>query len=299
MQKWVIATLRVNSLWRRQWSSPECEVQNPAIILCAAQTTSGISKTIPAAHQKRFCADRYGSAPVPRRAPLEATGGRINLKLGQEDAVLADGCRLRSVAAITQGVAPHASRQADKNRLEHRQSGHSVDRGSTAARCAHLRCAGRSAPHGGTTRRGARPTGYVSGNDRGWHGTAPTSGLQGPLGSAALKAKTTLVDLRRADFVPARSLDESISCASSIDLPAVQLTNLACTMPGRQSSEPPESCSAVGPHGSADFTGELAGTETSAGGSSAGYDSSRHAFRRSRMCRARSMSVLCILRRPP
>jgi hypothetical protein len=46
-----------------------------------------------------------------------------------------------------------------------------------------------------------------------------------------LKTKTTLVDLRRADFVPAQPLDESISCASSADLPAVQLKNLACTMP--------------------------------------------------------------------
>src|SRR6185437_10203269 len=58
----------------------------------------------------------------------------------------------------------------------------------------------------------------------------PTSGCRDQ-GSAALKTKTTLVDLRRADFVPARSLDESISCASDADLPAVQLTNLACTMP--------------------------------------------------------------------
>jgi AsmA protein len=72
----------------------------------------------------------------------------------------------------------------------------------------------------------------VSGNDRGWRGTLHADvWLQGPLGSAALKTKTTLVDLRRADFVPARSLDESMSCASNADLPAVKLTNLACTMP--------------------------------------------------------------------
>jgi AsmA protein len=72
----------------------------------------------------------------------------------------------------------------------------------------------------------------VSGNDRGWRGTLHADvWLQGPLGAAALKTKTTLVDLRRADFVPARPLDESLSCASVADLPAVQLTNVACTLP--------------------------------------------------------------------
>jgi hypothetical protein len=72
----------------------------------------------------------------------------------------------------------------------------------------------------------------VSGNDRGWRGTLHADvWLQGPLGSATLKTKTTLVDLRRADFVPARTLDESVTCTSSADLSAVQLTNLACTMP--------------------------------------------------------------------
>jgi AsmA protein len=72
----------------------------------------------------------------------------------------------------------------------------------------------------------------VSGNDRGWRGTLHADvWLQGPSGSAKLKTKTTLVDLRRADFVPARSLDESMTCDSSADLPAVRLTNLACTMP--------------------------------------------------------------------
>src|SRR5215469_6004644 len=72
----------------------------------------------------------------------------------------------------------------------------------------------------------------VSGDDRGWRGTLHADvWLQGPLASAALKTKTTFVDLRRTDFVPAHSLDESISCESSADLPAVRLTNVTCTMP--------------------------------------------------------------------
>ena len=72
----------------------------------------------------------------------------------------------------------------------------------------------------------------ISGNDRGWRGTLHAdASLQGPLGSAALKLNITLDDLRRADFVPANSLDESIVCESTADLPAVRLSDLTCNVP--------------------------------------------------------------------
>ncbi len=173
---------------------------------------------------------RAGAAP--RFPYIEATGGRINLKLGQEkmpfsltDADFAlwlpspqvwqvrlDGKPTRTDSNIgdpgtvrVEGSLQRASRMQDVP----------VD----------LHAMWYDAPLGEASK-------LVSGNDRGWRGTLHADvWLQGPLGSAALKTKTTLVDLRRADFVPARPLDESVSCASSADLATVQLTNVTCTMP--------------------------------------------------------------------
>ncbi len=72
----------------------------------------------------------------------------------------------------------------------------------------------------------------VSGDDRDWRGTLHADlWLQGPLGAAAVKTRITLVDLRRADFVPAHSLDESMSCTSSADVPGARLANVACEVP--------------------------------------------------------------------
>lgn len=230
----VVATLRVSSLWQRRVEFSEVKFEDPSVNLVRSKdgrwNLEGVLlhashvDTAPTAQQ------RAGSAP--RFPYIEATGGRINLKLGSE--------KMPFSLTDADFALWLPSPQVWRVRLEGKPSRTDSNIGDPgtvrvegslqrAARMqdvpVDLHASWYDAPLGEASK-------LVSGNDRGWRGTLHADiWLQGPLGAAALKTKTTFVNLRRADFVPARPLDESISCASSADLPAVQLTNLACTMP--------------------------------------------------------------------
>ena len=230
----VIATLRVSSLWQRRVEFSSVKFENPSVNLVrSADGRWNLENVLlHASHVDTAPTAQERAGSTPRFPYIEATGGRINLKLGQEkmpfsltDADFAlwlpspqvwhlrlEGKPMRTDSNI--GDPGTVRVEGSLQRAAHMQDV-PVD----------LHAMWYDAPLGEASK-------LVSGNDRGWRGTLHADvWLQGPLGNAALKTKTTLVDLRRADFVPARPLDESVSCASIADLPAVQLTNLACTMP--------------------------------------------------------------------
>jgi hypothetical protein len=230
----VIATLRLSSLWKQRVEFSSVKFEDPSVNLVRSGDGRWNLENVllHASHVDTAPTAQQRPGVTPRFPYIEATGGRINLKLGQEkmpfsltDADFAlwlpspqvwhvrlEGKPMRTDSNIgdpgtvrVDGSLQRAARMQDVP----------VD----------LHARWYDAPLGEASK-------LVSGNDRGWRGTLHADvWLQGPLGSATLKTKTTLVDLRRADFVPARTLDESITCASSADLPSVQLTNLACTMP--------------------------------------------------------------------
>ena len=230
----VIATLRVSSLWQRRVEFSRVKFEDPSVNLVRSPEGRWNLENVllHASHVDTAPTAQQRPGPAPRFPYIEATGGRINLKLGQE----------KTPFSLTDAdfALWLPSPQVWRVRLEGkptRTDSNIGDPGTVrvegslqrAARMqdvpVDLHASWYDAPLGEASK-------LVSGDDRGWRGTLHADvWLQGPLGSAALKTKTTLVDLRRADFVPARSLDESISCASDADLPAVQLTNLACTMP--------------------------------------------------------------------
>jgi AsmA protein len=230
----VIATLRLSSLWQQRVEFSRVKFENPSVNLVrnADGRWNLENVLLHASHVDTAPTAQRRPGSTPRFPYIEATGGRINLKLGQEkmpfsltDADFAlwlpspQVWRVRLEGKPTRTDSnigdPGAIRVEGTLQRAARMQDVPVD----------LHASWYDAPLGEASK-------LVSGNDRGWRGTLHADvWLQGPLGSAALKTKTTLVDLRRADFVPARSLDESVSCASAADLPAVQLTNLACTMP--------------------------------------------------------------------
>ena len=263
----VIATLRVSSLWQRRVEFSRVKFENPSVNLVrSADGRWNLENVLlHASHVDTAPTAQQRPGPAPRFPYIEATGGRINLKLGQE--------KMPFSLTDADFALWLPSPQVWRVRLEGkptRTDSNIGDPGTVrvegslqrAARMqdvpVDLHASWYDAPLGEASK-------LVSGDDRGWRGTLHADvWLQGPLGSAALKTKTTLVDLRRADFVPARSLDESISCASSADLPAVQLTNLACTMP-IEDAEPHRDCSAAdGSDRTASGAGDLAGAEASA-----------------------------------
>lgn len=230
----VTATLRLSSLWQQRVEFSEVKFEDPSVNLVRSAdgrwNLEGV--LLHASHVDTAPTAQQRAGAAPRFPYIEATGGRINLKLGNE--------KMPFSLTDADFALWLPSPQVWRVRLEGkptRTDSNIGDPGTVrvegslqrAARMQEvpvdLHASWYAAPLGEASK-------LVSGNDRGWRGTLHADvWLQGPLGSAALKTKTTLVDLRRADFVPARSLDESISCASSADLPAVQLTNLACTVP--------------------------------------------------------------------
>ena len=230
----VVATLRVSSLWKRRVEFSSVKFVDPSVNLVrnadgrwnleSVLLHASRVDTAPTAQRK--------AGPEPRFPYIEATGGRINLKLGQEkmpfsltDADFAlwlpspqtwrvrlEGKPTRTDANI--GDPGTVRLEGELQRAEHMQDV-PVD----------LHASWYDAPLGEASK-------LVSGNDRGWRGTLHADvSLQGPLGAAALKTKLTFVDLRRADFVPVHSLDESISCTSMADLPGAALSNVACEVP--------------------------------------------------------------------
>ena len=230
----VTATLRLSSLWQQRVEFSRVKFENPSVNLVRSAdgrwNLEGV--LLHASHVDIAPTAQQRAGAAPRFPYIEATGGRINLKLGQ----------VKMPFSLTDAdfALWLPSPQVWRVRLEGKPSRTDSNIGDPgtvwvegslqrAARMqdvpVDLHARWYDAPLGEASK-------LVSGNDRGWRGTLHADvWLQGPLGSAALKTKTTLVDLRRADFVPARPLDQSISCASNADLPAVQLTNLTCTMP--------------------------------------------------------------------
>jgi AsmA protein len=230
----VTATLRVSSLWQRRVEFSDVKFKDPSVNLVRSADGRWNLEAVllHASHVDTAPTAQQRPGPTPRFPYIEATGGRINLKLGQE--------KMPFSLTDTDFALWLPSPQVWRVRLEGKPTRTDSNIGDPGTvriegslqRAAHmqdvpvdLHASWYDAPLGEASK-------LVSGNDRGWRGTLHADlWLQGPLGSGSLKTKTTFVDLRRADFVPARSLDESISCTSSADLPAVQLTDLACTVP--------------------------------------------------------------------
>lgn len=230
----VDATLRVGSLWQRRVEFSTVKFVNPSVNLVrnpeGRWNLEGVLlhasrvDTAPTAQRK--------AGPEPRFPYIEATGGRINLKLGQE--------KMPFSLTDADFALWLPSPQTWRVRLEGKPTRTDSNIGDPGVvrvegslqRAAHmqdvpvdLHASWYDAPLGEASR-------LVSGNDRDWRGTLHADvSLQGALGSAALKTRITLVDLRRADLVPAHLLDEAISCTSIADLPGARLSNLTCQVP--------------------------------------------------------------------
>jgi AsmA protein len=71
----------------------------------------------------------------------------------------------------------------------------------------------------------------LSGSDAGWRGKLTVNAtLAGKLGAASLTAKAHLEELRRADFVPARTLELTTDCAGTLDITTAVVTAPICKL---------------------------------------------------------------------
>ncbi|HEX4156411.1 MAG TPA: AsmA family protein [Acidobacteriaceae bacterium] len=230
----VEATLRVRSLWKRRVEFSTVSFTQPSVNLVRdAEGHWNLENVlVHASHVDSAPTVQAKPGPTPRFPYIEATGGRINIKLGEEkmpfsltDADFALWLPSPQVWRVRLEGKPA---RTDRNigdpgtvRLEGSlQGAEHMDEVPI-----DLRASWHDAPMGEASR-------LVTGDDRGWRGTLHwDAALQGKLGAATLRMKVTMDDLRRADLVPAQSLDVSVSCTSRANLPAGMLENVACKMP--------------------------------------------------------------------
>jgi hypothetical protein len=233
----VEATLRPSSLWRRQvefstirFIEPSLNlVRNPdgkwnlqSLLMHAARVN-----TAPTAQRK--------AGPQPRFPYIEATGARVNLKLGNEkkafsltDADFAlwlpspQQWRLRLEAK----PARTDTNIADPGTL--RLEG-SLERAATMADVpVDLRASWEGAPLGEASK-------LLNGEDAGWRGNLTLDAtLTGKLGAAKLATKLHFEDLRRADFVPAKSLDVQLDCGGTLEMMTALVHSPACALEGQK-----------------------------------------------------------------
>jgi len=236
----VEATLRISSLWRRQ-------IEISTIRLQVDENGSGASLNIvrnaqgrwnlqdilmQASHANTAPTDQRKPGPAPRFPYIEATGARINLKLGNEkmpysltDADFALWLPSPQQWHIRLKAKPARTDTNTSDTGELQLEGTLGRAPQLAAIPINLTASWAHAQMGEATR-------LLTGNDQNWRGTVEAGAtLIGQLGAANLTANIHLIDLRRADFFPARLLDVSTHCTAAADFTLLTLTNATCAIP--------------------------------------------------------------------
>ncbi|MGI4829310.1 MAG: AsmA family protein [Janthinobacterium lividum] len=230
----VEASLRLGSLWRRRVEFSSVRFIEPSINLVRNREGRWnlANVLLHASHVETAPTVQRRAGPAPRFPYIEATGGRVNLKLDEEklpfsltDAEFALWLpspnhwrvRLRGEPART-----------DTNlndpgvfRLEG-----ALERAGVAGDVPiDLHASWHNAPLGEASR-------LLAAEDKGWRGTLNVdASLAGTLSAARFASQITLGDLRRAEFAAATPLDLQITCGAGLSVETVSFQKLLCTMP--------------------------------------------------------------------
>ena len=213
--KSVTVTLRVSSLWRRRIEFSRISLDNPSVNLVhRADGRWNVESILLQASKIEAAPTAQASAGyVPRFPYVEATGARVNLKMGLEKMPL----------ALTEADFALWLPQPQQWRL--RLDGHPTRTDATATDTGTIRLQGtlgkasalqdvpidmsgewRNAPLGGVS--------YVLiGRDGGFRGEMNLrTHFQGTVGENTSESRLELTELRRSDFVPDHTLDATIDC---------------------------------------------------------------------------------------
>jgi AsmA protein len=229
----VDVTLRPSSLWRRHVEFSSMKFEQPSLnlvrnadgvwnvqslLMHAAQVT-----TAPTAQRK--------AGPAPRFPYIEATGARVNLKLGEEkkpfsltDADFAlwltspQEWRVRLKGTPTRTDTDISDPGTVK--LEG-----SLMRAATMAEVpVDLTASWSGAPMGEASR-------LLSGDDAGWRGNLSVQAtLVGTLGAAKLTTAIHAEDLRRSEFVPVETMDVQGDCVGTLDVTSAVVGDPDCSV---------------------------------------------------------------------
>lgn len=236
----VEVTLRPSSLWRRQveLSSIKFEVDDngsaPNLNLVRnAQGRWNIEGLLMHAAQVDIAPTaQRRPGPEPRFPYIEATGGRINVKIGEE--------KLPFALTEADFALWLPESQEWRVRLEARpvrtdtnvsETGvlrleGSLGRAASIAEIpVDLSASWHNAPLGEVSK-------VITGSDKDWRGTLMAeASLLGRLGDAELKTSLNFNDLRRADFVPEKTLDVHVECSGMVNVTTAVVLSPQCSVP--------------------------------------------------------------------
>jgi hypothetical protein len=236
----VDVTLRPSSLWRRrvEIATIRFEVDdngsgpNVNLVRNAQGRWNMEALLMHAAQVDTAPTEQRKPGPEPRFPYIEATGGRINVKLAEEkmpfsltDADFALWLPSPQQWHVRLEGRPVRTDTSTSDTGVIRLEG-TLERAATMAEVpVDLQASWHDAPLGEASK-------VITGNDADWRGTLHVdAALTGKLGAAKLTTTVTLNDLRRADFIPATLMDVSADCSGVLNTTTAVLSSPNCTMP--------------------------------------------------------------------
>ncbi len=243
----VEATIRVSSLWRRQVEvssirfvvDPNGSAPSLNLVRRADGRWNLESILLHAAREEAAPTAQTTPGPAPRFPYIEATGARINVKMGYEKEPFA--------LTETDFALWLPSPQQWRLRLEGKPTRTDTSVFDTGLLTIEgtLKRADRltDVPVDLTAEWKRAPLGQasvlVSGYDMGWRGDiGATATMHGTLGNAAITTAVKLKHVRRSDFIPADMLTFNVECNGHLDVADGLIHNPACTLPLGDTDQP-------------------------------------------------------------
>ena len=226
--------LRPSSLWRRQveFSSIKfVEGTSLNLVRNARGEWNVQSLLMHAANVETAPTAQRRAGPEPRFPYIEATGARVNLKLGEEKKPFSltetDFALWLPTAQQWQVRMEGKPARTDTNISDPgtvKLEGSLERAGSMAEVPVDLTASWEDVPLGELSK-------IVSGADAGWRGNMVLSArLTGKLSAAKLTTRVHLEELRRTDFVPVEMMDFHVDCDGTLDVPTAVVSDADCSV---------------------------------------------------------------------
>ncbi len=229
----VDVTLRPSSLWRRRVEVSSISFDQPSLNLVrnAAGEWNVQSLLMHAAQLHSAPTAQRKAGPEPRFPYIDASEARVNVKLGE----------VKEPFSLTDAdfALWLSSPQEWRVRLEGtptRTDNNLTDPGTVRLEGSLMRAATMAhVPIDLTANWTGAPMGQAStlltGNDAGWRGDLSVAAtLDGTLGAARLETAIHIEDLRRAAFIPVKTMDVQAECGGTLDLTMAVATAPHCSV---------------------------------------------------------------------
>ena len=236
----VRVTLRFSSLWTRRVEFSTISFTDPSVNLVHLANGKWNLESIllQASHIEAAPTVQKKAGPTPRFPYIEATGARVNIKLGQEKIPLSF-INAEFALWLPSPEQWHLRLKADPARTDTVVAGAgTIQIEGTLGRASslrqvpiHLQGEWRDAPLGGASR-------VLLGRDAGWRGNMTLSAnIQGTVGASSVEAKLSAENARRADFVPNHPLNIEMECLGNAANLFHSFDKVRCSWPPSGSSD--------------------------------------------------------------